>query len=50
MQTQEMKQSGRDILLPVPAELMEEAGLCASDVIQYYATPGKLVIEAIRDP
>ena len=50
MQTQEMKQNSRDILLPVPAELMEEAGLCASDVIQYYATPGKLVIEAIRDP
>ena len=31
-------------------KIMEEAGLCASDVIQYYATPGKLVIEAIRDP
>lgn len=50
MQTPEMKQSGRGILLPVPEELMEEAGLRASDVIQYYAAPGRLVVEAIRDP
>lgn len=50
MGTNEMNPREETVLLPVPGELLEEAGLLSCDVIQYSAAPGKLVIQAIRDP
>lgn len=37
------------ILLPVPVELMEEAGIKPYSLIQFYVTEGKLVAEVIKD-
>lgn len=49
MQTQKMKDD-EVMLLPVPRELLNEVGIGPFDVIQYYITKGKIIIEAIRDP
>lgn len=37
------------ILLPVPVELMEEAGIKPYSLIQFYVTEGKLMAEVVKD-
>lgn len=46
MQNQAMNEC---ILLPVPAEILEEAGISAYSVVQYSVSGGKITIEAIDD-
>lgn len=36
--------------IPVPTELLEEAGITSSDVMQMHVSEGKLIVENLKKP
>ena len=40
---------GEYMLLSVPIDMLEEAGICSESVIQMRAQKGQIIIDAVRD-